>query len=109
MTKTALIRTLFSWGWLTGSEVQSIITKAGTWQYPGRHGTRGAEGSKSCSKGKQEKTGFQAARARVLKAHAHSYKPTPRRSYLLIVPLLEPSILKPSHSVRGFKLLFLLC
>jgi len=31
-------RTTFNWGWLTGSEVQSIIIKAGTWQHPGRHG-----------------------------------------------------------------------
>jgi len=31
-----LIRT-FTWGWLTGSEVQCIIIKAGTWQHPGRH------------------------------------------------------------------------
>jgi hypothetical protein len=27
MTKTTLIRTTFNWGWLTGSEVQSIIIK----------------------------------------------------------------------------------
>jgi hypothetical protein len=27
MTKTTLIRTTFNWGWLTDSEVQSIITK----------------------------------------------------------------------------------
>jgi hypothetical protein len=35
MTKASLIRTTFNWGWLTGSEVQSIITKAGAWQHPG--------------------------------------------------------------------------
>jgi hypothetical protein len=29
MTKATLIRTTFNWGWLTGSEVQSTITKAG--------------------------------------------------------------------------------
>ena len=29
----------FNWGWLTGSEVQSIIIKVGAQQYPGRHGT----------------------------------------------------------------------
>jgi hypothetical protein len=28
MTKTTFIRTTFNWGWLTGSEVQSIIIKA---------------------------------------------------------------------------------
>ena len=27
MTRAALIRTTFNWGWLTGSEVQSIIIK----------------------------------------------------------------------------------
>jgi hypothetical protein len=44
MTKASLIRTTFNWGWLTGSEVQSIIIKAETWQHPGRHGA-GAESS----------------------------------------------------------------
>jgi hypothetical protein len=38
MTKATLIRTTFNWGWLTGSEVQSIIIKMGTLQHPGRHG-----------------------------------------------------------------------
>jgi hypothetical protein len=43
MTKASLIKTTFIWGWLTGSEVQSIIIKVGAWQYPGRHGTCRAE------------------------------------------------------------------
>jgi hypothetical protein len=44
MTKASLIKkTTFNWGWLTGSEVQSIIIKVGAWQYPGRRGTAGAE------------------------------------------------------------------
>jgi hypothetical protein len=30
MTKAILIRTTFNWGWLTGSEVQSIIIKVGS-------------------------------------------------------------------------------
>jgi hypothetical protein len=34
MIKATLIRIAFSWGWLIGSEVQSIIIKAGTWQHP---------------------------------------------------------------------------
>jgi hypothetical protein len=52
MTKATLIRTTFNWGWLTGSEVQSIIIKAGTWQDPGRHDEGGAEeGSTSSSEG----------------------------------------------------------
>jgi hypothetical protein len=36
MIKATLTRTTFNWGWLTGSEVQSIIIKVGTWQRPGR-------------------------------------------------------------------------
>jgi hypothetical protein len=43
--KATLIRT-FNWGWLAGSEVQSII-KVGTLQHPGRHGAGGAESSTS--------------------------------------------------------------
>jgi len=64
MTKATLSRTTFNWGWLTHSEDQLIIIWVGVWQHPGRHDT---ESSTSCSKGKQEKTGFQAARMRVLK------------------------------------------
>jgi hypothetical protein len=45
MIKAALIRTTFHWGWLTGSEVQSLIIKVGTWQHPSRHGTGEAESS----------------------------------------------------------------
>jgi hypothetical protein len=51
MTKASLIKTKFTWGWLTGSEVQSIIIKGGAWQYPGRHGTGRAEISMSSFKG----------------------------------------------------------
>jgi hypothetical protein len=45
MTKASLIKTTFIWGWLTGSEVQSIITKVEAWQHPGKHGAGGAESS----------------------------------------------------------------
>ena len=51
MTKATLKRTTFNWGWLSGSEVQSIIIKAGTWQPPGRHGAGGAESSTSSTEG----------------------------------------------------------
>jgi hypothetical protein len=34
MAKASLIKdNSFNWGWFTGSEVQSIIIKAGTWQH----------------------------------------------------------------------------
>jgi hypothetical protein len=66
MTKATLTRITFNWGWLTGSEVQSIIIKVGTWQHPGRHGAGGTESSTSSSEGCQQNTGFQAARMRVL-------------------------------------------
>jgi hypothetical protein len=36
MTKATLIRTTFNWGWLTDSEVQSIVIKTGAWQHIGR-------------------------------------------------------------------------
>jgi hypothetical protein len=62
MTKATPIRTTFNWGWLTGSEAQSIIIMAEEYHDIGR-----AESSTSCSEGKQEKTGFQGARVRVLK------------------------------------------
>jgi hypothetical protein len=51
MTKASLIRTTLNWGWLTGSEVQSIIIKVGTWQHPGRHDTEEAESSSTSSEG----------------------------------------------------------
>jgi hypothetical protein len=51
MTKTTLIRITFNWGWLTGSEVQSIIIKVGAWQHPGRHGAGRAESSTSSFEG----------------------------------------------------------
>jgi hypothetical protein len=49
MTNATLIRATFNWGWLTGSEVQSIIIKMGTWQHPGKLGAEGAESSTSSS------------------------------------------------------------
>jgi hypothetical protein len=56
MTKANLIKkkkqkTKFNWGWLAGSEVQSVIIKVGAWQYPGRHGAGRAESSTSLFKG----------------------------------------------------------
>jgi hypothetical protein len=51
MTMATVIRATFNWGWLTGSEVQSIIIKAGAWQHPERHGVEGAESSTSSSEG----------------------------------------------------------
>jgi hypothetical protein len=51
INKATFIRTTFNWGWLTGSEVLSIIIKEGKWQHPGRHGSGGAKNSKSSSEG----------------------------------------------------------
>ena len=67
MTKATFIRTTFNWGCITGSEVQSLIIKEGTWQHPGKHGVGEAESSTSLSKDQEEKTGFKAARMKVLK------------------------------------------
>jgi hypothetical protein len=76
MTKATLTKTTFNWGRLIGSEFQFIIIKVGAWQCPDRYGTGGAENSTSSSKGKQEKTGSQKARMRVL-------KPMPTVTHLL--------------------------
>jgi hypothetical protein len=32
-TNATLIRMTFNWGWLSGSEVQSIVIQAGEWQF----------------------------------------------------------------------------
>ena len=68
MTKGTLIRTAFNWGWLTGSEVQSIIIKVRIWQNPGRHGSFGAESSTSSSDSCLEMNSFQAVRKRALQS-----------------------------------------
>jgi hypothetical protein len=65
MTKVTSLRTTFNRGWLTGSEVQSII-KTGAWQHPGRRGTGRAEGPTSSPGGCWWKTDFQTARVGVL-------------------------------------------
>jgi hypothetical protein len=51
MTKAIFIRTTFNWRWIKGSEVQSIIIKAGTWQHQGRHDAEGTRSSISSSAG----------------------------------------------------------
>jgi hypothetical protein len=43
MTKATLLRIAFNRDWLTGSKVQSIIIKSGTWQHPDRYDAGGAE------------------------------------------------------------------
>jgi hypothetical protein len=55
---------------LIGSSLQfqrlsPLSSRQEAWQHPGRHGARGAESSTSCSKGKQEMTGFHAARKKL--------------------------------------------
>ena len=75
MTKATLIRTL-NWGWLTGSEVQSIVIKAGNMAASRQAGAGGAEG---------------------IKAHAHSDTPTPTRPHLLMVHSLGHTITLTVH------------
>ena len=76
MTKARLIKTALNWGWLTGSEVQPIIIKVGTWQHPDRHGTGVAESSTPSSKVCYHNTCFKAARMTFL-------KPIPTVTHLL--------------------------
>jgi hypothetical protein len=51
MTKATPIKTTSNWGWMTGSEIQFSIIKAGAWQHPGMHGGGGTERSTSSSAG----------------------------------------------------------
>jgi hypothetical protein len=51
MTEASLRRITFNWGWLTSSEVQSVIIKVGAWQHLGRYGEDRAESSTSSSEG----------------------------------------------------------
>ena len=71
----------FNWGWIMGSEVQSIIIKVGAWWHPGSHGAGRAESSMSSSNSCQWKTAFQAHSVRVLSPHPTDTH-TPNRSYL---------------------------
>jgi hypothetical protein len=91
MTKATRIRTTFNWGWLTDSEVQSIIIKAKTWHCPGRHGAGGNESFTSYLQ-RQLKPGF-------LEAHAHVDTLTPTMPYLIIVQFPGPGIYKSSHDL----------
>lgn len=92
-------QTTFNCGYLTGSEVQTIIINVGVWQHPGRHGVGGAESPTSCFKGSQEKTGSQDEG---IKACTHSGTSTPTRPHLRIVPLPEPNIYKASQIINDF-------
>ena len=76
MTKATLIMTALNWGWLTGSEVQSIIIKVGTWQHSGRHVAGVAESSTPSSKVCYHNTFFKVARTTFL-------KPIPTVTHLL--------------------------
>jgi hypothetical protein len=58
MTKATHIKTTFNWGWLTGSEVPSIIIMVGSMTASSRHGPDRAKSSTYYSEGKTEKTGF---------------------------------------------------
>jgi hypothetical protein len=50
MTKATLLKDNTNWGWLTGTEVQFMIS-AGAWQHSGRQGIERAKSSTSSSEG----------------------------------------------------------
>jgi hypothetical protein len=113
MSKATLVITTFNWGWFTGSEVQSIIIKAKTWQHRGRHGTGGAESSTFSSESCYQNTGFQVARMKVLKPtptmthflqHHHTYSNRAIPSYSA-TPCAEhiQTIIQLEKSARVFK------
>jgi hypothetical protein len=94
-TKATLIRMMLNWGWLTGSEVQSIIIKAETWRL-------------QAGMVQEELRVLHLhlkATSRILtfrqlgwesQAYAHSDTHSPR-PHLQIVPLSGPTIFKPLH------------
>jgi hypothetical protein len=99
MTKASLIRIIFHWAWLTGSEVQYTIVRMGgnmvairrtwgwrSWEFYifiwGPLGEDWLPGS--------EDEGF--------KLQTHSGIPTPTRPHLQIVPFPGLGLLKPPHS-----------
>jgi hypothetical protein len=80
MTKATLTRITFNWGWLTGSEVQSRIIKAGAGQHPGRHGTRRAKRSTSASRRPTSRQLGQGYWGQHPQWHTYSNKATPPNS-----------------------------
>jgi hypothetical protein len=91
MTKANLARTTFNWGWLTDSEVQSVII-----MLAGSHGAGGAESSTSSSEAEDWLPGSYDEG---FKAQAHSDTPTPKRPHLQRVPLPGLGILKAPQKV----------
>jgi hypothetical protein len=73
MTMTALIKKTFNWGWLTVSEVQSIIIMAGQV----RHGAEeGVESSIFGSSGSWKETESHQAWLEHLKLKVHPHRDT---------------------------------
>jgi hypothetical protein len=100
-TKATPIRTTFNWGWLTGSEVQSIIVKAWARQHPSRDVAESSESLHLKAAGgrltsRQLGLGTQSPRPQW---HTYSNKATltSTRPHLQIVPFPESSIYKLSH------------
>jgi hypothetical protein len=81
MTNTTL-RRAFNWGWLIGSEVQSILIKVGAWQQPGRQDTGRVGSLTSCSEANRRRLSPMWLGGG-LKAQPHSDKLLPTRPYLL--------------------------
>jgi hypothetical protein len=95
MTKATLISTTFNWGWLTGSEVQSIIIKKGAYITASRQAW--------CRRSWDfyifiwrllAECWFPGSCDKGLKAYTHSDTPSPTRPELLIVPVPGPGIYK---------------
>jgi hypothetical protein len=71
MTKATLVRMTFNWAWLTGSEIQPTIIKAGAWQCLGSHGSGGAESSTSSSEGDYRRRTYRQIGGRSSCTHPH--------------------------------------
>jgi hypothetical protein len=70
-----------NWGWLTGSEVQSIFVMVGTRQHPVRHSTGGVRVLHLVLKANRRRLASRQLKEGSLKAHSDILPPT--RPHLL--------------------------
>jgi len=97
-------RHTFNWGWLTVSEVQSIIIMVEAWQRAGRHGAGGAESSTSCSEGIQEETAKRRLTCHTGQSlSTETSKPTPHSDTLPLPPIRPLLLIVPHPMGQTFK------
>ena len=99
MTKATLTRTTINWGWLTGSEVQSLIIKVGSMVMSVQALEKGLRVLHLVLKANRGRLSFRHPLSPSLQWHTSFNKATPtlRKPQLLILPFLGPTIFKPPY------------